>query len=89
MLLDDVTTTTINTDQLTHIAELLHIIDKFLRSAGIPEHLAHHLHATGRPDAPAVCGAPDSPPKVLAEGAKGERNERLLTVRIISYNTSP
>jgi hypothetical protein len=37
----------ISSTQLADIAELLHIIDGFLRHAGISDHLADYLHTTG------------------------------------------
>jgi hypothetical protein len=39
--------TAINADQLADIAELLDIIDGFLRHAGIANRLADYLHTTG------------------------------------------
>jgi hypothetical protein len=39
--------TTVSADELTRIAELLAIIDGFLRSHQIPELLAQHLHDIG------------------------------------------
>jgi hypothetical protein len=42
-------TTAINTAQLDRIAELLDILDGFLRHAdGVADRLAEYLHATGR-----------------------------------------
>lgn len=47
-------TTTISVEQLAKIGELLTIVDEFLRSGPIAQHLAEHLHLTGqdRPDHP-------------------------------------
>jgi hypothetical protein len=40
-------TTPINTNQLAHIAELLALLDGFLRyTDGIADRLVHYLHAT-------------------------------------------
>jgi hypothetical protein len=39
--------TTVGTDELARIAELLAIIDGFLRSRPVPELLAEHLHDIG------------------------------------------
>jgi hypothetical protein len=48
----DHATIPINATQLAHIAELLDILDGFLRHAdGIAERLADYLHATGRDQA--------------------------------------
>ena len=45
----DHATMPINTAQLAHIAELLDILDGFLRRGdGIADRLADYLHATGR-----------------------------------------
>ena len=45
----DQVTIPINTNQLAHLAELLDILDGFLRHAGgIAYQLADYLHATGR-----------------------------------------
>ena len=42
-------TTPITTNQLAHIAELLALLDGFLRHTdGIADHLAHYLHVTRR-----------------------------------------
>jgi hypothetical protein len=49
----DHATMPINTAQLAHIAELLHILDAFLRRGdGIADRLADYLHATGRDPPP-------------------------------------
>ena len=42
------TTVEINANQLARIAELLDLLDGFLRHAGIADHLADYLHATRR-----------------------------------------
>ncbi len=42
-------TTPINTTQLADVAEILHLLDGFLRHAdGVADHLTAYLHATGR-----------------------------------------
>jgi hypothetical protein len=65
-------TTTINTAQLADIAELLDILDEFLRNADdIADRLADYLHTTGR----------DQPQ--LSDGASYNAN---LLIDQVSFN---
>ena len=56
-------TVKINANQLADLSELLHLIDGFLRHAGIADHLADYLHAhrTRPPPTPRLGRLPRQP----------------------------